>query len=217
MEKVINLKTLMMILIGIYEYILGNIIAVFLYNRKYITGKYFRGKRYGFLRLGWRWAITDFIARVFLNINRGVPYPVSPRNHFTNARNITFEPNDLLMFQGQGKYFQAINAPITIGKGTYIADNVGIITTNHNLSNPEKHDPGKAVFLGEKCWIGMNSVILPGVVLGDHTVVGAGSVVTKSFRDGHCIIAGNPARLIRVLETEGNVLQEENDGYSTSD
>jgi acetyltransferase-like isoleucine patch superfamily enzyme len=59
--------------------------------------------------------------------------------------------------------------------------------------------PGKDVIIGKKCWIGMNSVILPGVCLGDHTIVGAGSVVTKSFPDGNCIIAGNPARIIRVL------------------
>ena len=46
----------------------------------------------------------------------------------------------------------------------------------------------------------MNSVILPGVTLGEHTVVGAGSVVTKSFPDGHCVIAGNPAIIIRSLD-----------------
>ena len=48
--------------------------------------------------------------------------------------------------------------------------------------------------------IGMNPVILPGVTLGPKTVVGAGSVVTKPFPEGHCIIAGNPARVIRKLE-----------------
>lgn len=53
--------------------------------------------------------------------------------------------------------------------------------------------------IGDKCWIGMNSVILPGVVLGDNTIVGAGSVVTKSFENGHCVVAGNPAKLIKRL------------------
>lgn len=46
----------------------------------------------------------------------------------------------------------------------------------------------------------MNSTVLPGVVLGDHTVVGAGSVVTKSFPEGWQVIAGNPAKVIHKLE-----------------
>ena len=45
----------------------------------------------------------------------------------------------------------------------------------------------------------MNSVILPGVVLGEKTIVGAGSVVTKSFLEGYCVIAGNPAKKIKDL------------------
>jgi len=50
--------------------------------------------------------------------------------------------------------------------------------------------------LGERCWIGMNSIILPGVRLGDGTIVGAGSVVTHSFPGGQVMIAGNPAKII---------------------
>ena len=49
------------------------------------------------------------------------------------------------------------------------------------------------------CWIGMNSVILPGVVLGDSTIVGAGSVVTKSFVEGRQVIVGSPARVVKKL------------------
>ena len=48
----------------------------------------------------------------------------------------------------------------------------------------------------------MNAVILPGVTLGDHTIVGAGSIVTKSFPEGYVVIAGNPAKIIRTLERE---------------
>ena len=46
----------------------------------------------------------------------------------------------------------------------------------------------------------MNAMIMPGVELGPHTVVGAGAVVTKSFPEGHCVIAGNPAKLIKKIE-----------------
>ena len=51
----------------------------------------------------------------------------------------------------------------------------------------------------KNCWIGFNAVILPGVILGDNTIVGAGSIVTKSFESGHCVIAGNPAKIIKYI------------------
>lgn len=60
--------------------------------------------------------------------------------------------------------------------------------------------PGKKVVIGDKSWIGMNSLILPGVILGSNTIVGGGSVVTKSFPQGHCVIAGNPAKLLKVVD-----------------
>jgi len=51
-------------------------------------------------------------------------------------------------------------------------------------------------------WAGMDSVILPGVKLGTRTIVAAGSVVTKSFPEGYCVIAGSPAKIIRHLDKE---------------
>lgn len=60
----------------------------------------------------------------------------------------------------------------------------------------------REVRIGDYCWIGMNVVILPGVVLGTRTIVGAGSIVTKSFPDGYCILAGNPAKIIKNLDKD---------------
>ena len=76
---------------------------------------------------------------------------------------------------------------------------MGLITTNHDVYNLNQHVEGKDIILKQKCWIGMNAVILPGVTLGPQTIVGAGSVVTHSFPNGHCIIAGVPAKVIRYL------------------
>ncbi len=183
---------------AIWYYIWGNIFALIIYDKKFVRGKYFLG-RYGPIGgIGWKWIVTDFQSRVILGINRGVPFPISPRVSATIPQNIDFHVDDLNNFQAAGCYFQAYNnGRIIIGKGTWIAPNVGIIASNHDLLDPDKHLEGKQVIIGEKCWIGMNSVILPEVILGQHTVVGAGSIVTKSFPEGYCIIAGNPARKIR--------------------
>jgi acetyltransferase-like isoleucine patch superfamily enzyme len=89
---------------------------------------------------------------------------------------------------------------IHIGKGVYCGPNVGIIVFNHCPKDPTKHFKAKDVYIGNYCWLGMNCVILPGVRLGDFTTVGAGAVVTKSFPEGHCVIAGVPAKIIKKFD-----------------
>ena len=101
-----------------------------------------------------------------------------------------------------GCYIQAAyQSKIYLGDYTQIAANVGIIASNHMLTDNRKHIPS-TIIIGKYCWLGFASVILPGVVLGDYTIVGANSVVTKSFPAGYCVIAGNPAKIIRYLENE---------------
>lgn len=58
--------------------------------------------------------------------------------------------------------------------------------------------PSKEIKIGKNCFIGCNSIILKGTVLGDGCVVGAGAVVSGKFED-NCVIAGNPARVIKKL------------------
>jgi acetyltransferase-like isoleucine patch superfamily enzyme len=186
---------------GAWFFFLGKIFSIFVYDRKYLSGKYFDGKCGGICSIGWRWVVTDCMGRILLGLNRGVPFPISPKMSVVNPQNIYFHNDDLNNFQGSGSYYQALDqGKIVIGKGSWIAPNVGLITTNHDVSNPDKHLRGKDIIIGEKCWIGMNSVILPGVILGPHTTVGAGSIVTKSFSDGYCVISGNPARKLRDID-----------------
>ncbi|NLX49830.1 MAG: acyltransferase [Methanospirillum sp.] len=168
------------------------------YDRRYLVGRYFDNSF-----TGWRWVVRGILFQKILQFNRRVPWPVSPLNTVSWGRNIEFHPDDINMFnEMSGKYFQNFGAKITIGRGTWIASNVGIITANHDPDDLEKHLPGQPVTIGESCWIAMNAVVLPGVTLGPHTIVGAGSVVTRSFPGGYCVIAGNPARLIRELDRD---------------
>lgn len=79
---------------------------------------------------------------------------------------------------------------VHIGENTAIAFEVRVMT----------HDRTRGLYvhtrIGKNCFIGGRSMILPGVVIGDNCVVGAGSVVTKSVPP-RCVVAGNPARIIR--------------------
>ena len=176
----------------------GGVIARRVFDKKYICGKWFNSPYRGLGAIGWEWIVNDYRSCKLLGVNHDVPWPCSPRVQVVCPENITFHPDDLNNFQTFGSYFQAIGK-ISIGRGTWIAPNVGIITSNHDIHNPDKHLLPKEVVIGEHCWIGMNSMILPGVTLGSHTIVGAGSVVTMSFPEGNCVIAGNPARIIKVL------------------
>ncbi len=167
------------------------IIALLFYKKKYLNGKYFKWNQ---LTQGWFWLPKFIFVQKILGFNRKVPWIVHPSVQIGDYRNIEFNMNDLENFQSVGCYYQAIGAKLVIGKGTKIGPNVGFITANHDKTNISKSAKGKDIIIGEDCWIGMNSVILPGVILGDKTIVGAGSIVTKSFIEGNIVIVGNPAR-----------------------
>ncbi|MBZ4646317.1 MAG: capsular polysaccharide synthesis enzyme [Clostridia bacterium] len=164
------------------------------YKKEYLTGKYFSNSL-----IGWRWALRSIVWQKIFGFNRHVPWPVSPFIKINDPNKIHFHIDDINNFQTYGNYFQNFNAEIYIGKGTYIAPNVGIITVNHNIKDLDTYQDGEDIIIGERCWIGMNSMILPGVELGNNTIVGAGSIVTKSFTEGNLIVAGNPARIVKRL------------------
>lgn len=171
------------------------ILSIF-YRKEYMTGKHFEKSLIGFLWC-WRGVFRSFKLRY-----RGIRFPVSKLTRVSNGVNLVFDNSSLNVFQQPGCFYQNYEAKIVIGKDVHIAANVGIITQNHNPTNPNEHLPAKEVSIGDHCWIGMNAVILPGVKLGAYTTVGAGAVVTNSFEEGKCVIAGNPARIIRRLEID---------------
>lgn len=188
------IKKILKVLLCILPWLFVHLFGWIFYDRKYFKSKWFKG----IFGLGWRWAARDMIYRVCTLNHLGTKFPVAPEMVGV-GNNVFFDLDDLDLMNGRGSYFQTIDGKIIIGKGTRISWNVGIITTNHNFYDLEHHQPGKDIIIGENCWIAMNVMILPGVVLGPRTMVGAGSVVTKSFEKGNCIIAGNPAMKIADL------------------
>jgi acetyltransferase-like isoleucine patch superfamily enzyme len=72
---------------------------------------------------------------------------------------------------------------------------------DNNEHGVEQHDvptPSAPIMIGDRVWIGSCVIILPGVSIGNHAAVGAGSVVIKSIPP-NCLAVGNPARVVREL------------------
>lgn len=91
---------------------------------------------------------------------------------------------------------------IEIGDDTFIAPKVNLITLNH-VVNPYGRSTtiAKPIKIGKRVWIGIAATILPGVTIGDNSIVGAGAVVTKDV-PANVIVAGNPAKIIKHIEVE---------------
>lgn len=135
-----------------------------------------------------------------VGLHRDVPWPIHWTSTVNHPRRVRLGRET---FPGDSPhcYINGLNG-IEVGDGCNLAPGVGLISANHDPRDNARWIEAPPIRLGRHCWIGMNAVILPGVQLGDHTTVGAGAVVTKSFPEGHCVIAGNPARLIRRLDDE---------------
>ena len=90
---------------------------------------------------------------------------------------------------------------IYIGDCTMIGPNVTIATASHPVL-PELREKGYQynvpVHIGRNCWLGAGVVVLPGVTIGDNTVIGAGSIVTKDI-PANVVAVGNPCRVLREI------------------
>ncbi|MEX1130638.1 MAG: DapH/DapD/GlmU-related protein [Candidatus Woykebacteria bacterium] len=144
--------------------------------------------------------VVNFIFQRISRINSSCKWPV----HFTST---VLAPDKIKIGRGVAKSFaQSSNCYITgfnhveISDDTIFAPGVGIISANHN---PINHEQTKElpIKIGKNCWLGMNSIILPGVELGDNVVVAAGSVVNKSF-PSNVVIAGVPAAVKKQIDRE---------------
>lgn len=92
---------------------------------------------------------------------------------------------------------------ITIGDDVQIGPNVQLLTATHPLEpgpRRDKWEGSRPITIGHNVWLGGGVIVCPGVTIGDNTVVGAGAVVTRDLPP-NVIAVGNPARVIRTIET----------------
>ena len=93
--------------------------------------------------------------------------------------------------------------PVTIGDHVNLAQGITITALNHNFADKSQRIDQQgistnAITIGNDIWIGANAVVLPGVTIGDHSVVAAGAVVTKDVPP-HSLVAGVPAKIIKEI------------------
>lgn len=100
---------------------------------------------------------------------------------------------------------------VTIGDNVFIGPNVSIYTVTHALDACQRNAGvmrSRPVTIGSNVWIGGNVVILPGVTIGENSVIGAGSVVTKDV-PASVLAVGNPCRVVRSITESDRLASSE--------
>lgn len=128
--------------------------------------------------------------------DRKVYWSVHRYSTIAGVRNILVGHNDA-PGKAPGCYIQGING-IIMGGYNLLAPNVGLISANHDFQDIKKHSSEKPILIGRGNWIGMGAVILPGIQIGDNSVIGAGAIVTRDV-PSNTVVVGNPARAIKEL------------------
>jgi maltose O-acetyltransferase len=102
-------------------------------------------------------------------------------------------------------------APITIGDDVQIGPNVQLLTPTHPVEpepRRDKWEAAKPITIGNNVWLGGGVIVLPGVSIGDNSIVGAGAVVSRDL-PANVIAVGNPARVVRTFDAgEGTAAQD---------
>lgn len=137
-----------------------------------------------------------FVMQKVLGLNRHVPWPVHWTSKVTVVEKI--QRGSRCPGMSHGCHIDGRNG-IIFEDNVWIGPRVSIISMNHDVNDYSRYTPNLPVVIRRDCWLGANAIILPGVELGEHTVVAAGAIVTKSFPEGNQVLAGNPAKVIKKL------------------
>lgn len=140
--------------------------------------------------------LACFFWQKILGFNRRVPWPVHWSSRIMHPGSI--ERGTRYPGLSMGCHIDGRNG-IVFGKNVWIGPRASIISMNHDSDDYQQYVTCSPVIIGDHCWLATNSVILPGVELGPHTIVAAGSVVTRPFPEGNQVLAGVPAKVVRKL------------------
>ena len=143
----------------------------------------------------------DIMQRLFKSVGRNVWIEPDFRCEF--GKNITIG-NDVYINFG---CVILDCGQVRIGNNTLIGPNVGIFSGNHTIDAEERAAGGlipRPVTIGKRVWICGNVSIVPGVSIGNDTIIGAGSVVTHDIPGG-VVAAGNPCRILRKITEKDKV------------
>lgn len=144
---------------------------------------------YYFLKMG--------INQKLFGYNKNVPWPVHPTSIVKCSEKIQYiskAPGTAI-----GCYLDGRNG-IIMEENVWLGPRVSLISQNHDLNDYNQYIAEKPIIIRKNCLLTTNCVVLPGVELGEHTVVAAGAVVRDSFPEGNQLLAGNPAKVVKKLD-----------------
>lgn len=106
-----------------------------------------------------------------------------------------------------------VQSNVIIGDDVMMGPDVKIFSKNHGFDSteiPMNKQGGKSyrTIIGNDVWIGANVIILPGKKIGNHAILGAGSVITKDVPD-YAIVGGNPARVLKIRNADNQTAPDE--------
>jgi acetyltransferase-like isoleucine patch superfamily enzyme len=146
-------------------------------------------KNDGKMVVGDNWRIDSFFSAAKIQCSEGATIELGHSVYFNSG---------VYLFAKKG---------IKIGDHARIAENVYISDTNFHEIVPGQPPRVAPINIGNNVWIGLRAIILPGVTIGDHAVVGAGAVVSKDVPP-KTIVAGAPAKAIRSFECADNWVRQ---------
>ena len=132
----------------------------------------------------------------FFGLNKHVSWPVHGSSVVLSPEKII--PGTKCPGIAIGCFIDGRNG-IDIGENVWIGPRVSLISQNHDSDDYRNYINSPPIIIRKNSLLTCNSVILPGVELGEHTIVTANSVVRESFPEGNQILAGNPAKVVKKL------------------